>query len=630
MAKTQALSFPVRFPDALQADALRLLDASREAVNNLLTQLWDHLDDFVAERTGSAWKQVERYAVQRSGHGNRQERCEMEQAGRILRAHATRKQMFLTILPLLTEGLILPAEGNRPARKDHRLIREKVHDLRDEMEEADTFLGLVNVVEQACNYYLTSGTFPHTYEAMQPLPILTVGQLTYAGDDGMAAGQTYRIEREPEYRWAWCDVQTHQEWPSGWYWQVKFRGPDEQGHWRWPPALTRICLPEVVDPYLARGATPLAPTLRELARADGQRVAVLDVILEVPARHVPPLEQERRVLGFDWGVRQLLTLTVIEPGAGEDRYHQVGRPIFLDTGGLDGRQARLRREIDRLKSCQERYQQHITPALKNLAEHQIPLPAHFAGWQARIAGYQQRIAACWTKYGRRNRELAHLAANVLILFALLYDCHLICGENLKSLKVQGRGKGVRGRFRHWRINSQVRGELWRVLTYKCYLLGIRTRQEYPRDTSHRCPHCGQATQTYRSPTAEHRTQAVEWGAWLWCAACGWNGSRDYAASLNIARLGMAFLTTYQRSQRYTAYRMTSSEVKPVSYSGADARLLLPVQGSLPRSEKGKKVSYAGWLQTTALRTSHPRAVLTVLSLSSCRKSLLQQALTIVA
>jgi putative transposase len=630
MAKTQTLSFPVRLLDTLQADALRLLDASRKAVNALLTQLWDHLDDFAAERTGPAWKQVEQYAVQRSGHGNRQERCEMEQAGRILRAHATRKQMFLTILPLLSEGVIIPAEEKRPARKDHRLIREQVRDLRSEMEEADTFLGLVNVVEQACNVYLTTGSFPQTYEAMQPLPVLKVGQLTYAGDDGMAAGQTYRIEREAEYRWAWCDVPTHQEWPSGWYWLVKFRGPDAQGQWRWPQAFTRVCLPEVVDPYLAQGARPLAPTLRELASDDGQWVAVLDVILDVPAQLVPPLEQEHRVLGFDWGLRSLITLSVLERGEGEAPYQQVNRPVFLDTGGLDGRQARLRREIDRLKSCQQRYQGHITTALKDLDERKTPLPGHFAGWQAKIAAYQQRLQSCWATYGRRNRELAHLAANVLILFALLYACHLICGENLKSLKVYGRGKGVRGRFRHWRINSQVRGELWRVLTYTCYLLGIRTRQENPRDTSHTCPHCGKPSQTYRSPATEHRRQAVDWGAWLWCGACGWNGSRDYAASLNIARLGMAVLTTYQHTQRSIWYRMTSHAVKSVSYNGAVAPLLLPVQGSLPRPALGKKVSYAGWWHTTALRTSQPRDLLTVLSTSQCRKRILQQALTQVA
>ena len=73
---------------------------------------------------------------------------------------------------------------------------------------------------------------------------------------------------------------------------------------------------------------------------------------------------------------------------------------------------------------------------------------------------------------RRNRELAHLASNLLILLALLYDCRLICGENLSHaqdrLDVVG---ACVADFRNWRNNSTVRGELWRVLKYKCHLLG---------------------------------------------------------------------------------------------------------------------------------------------------------------
>src|ERR1051326_8287735 len=100
--QTQPLSFPIRLPDTLQAETLRLLDESRSAINQLLLELWPQLDRFAAERTGPAWKQVEQYVTKRSGHGNRQERGEMEQAGRILRAQASRKQVFQTILPLLT------------------------------------------------------------------------------------------------------------------------------------------------------------------------------------------------------------------------------------------------------------------------------------------------------------------------------------------------------------------------------------------------------------------------------------------------------------------------------------------------------------------------------------------------
>ena len=90
---TQPLSFPIRLPDALQAEALRLLDASRKAINELLVGLWPQLDRFAAERTGPAWKQVEQYVTRRSGHGSRQERGVLEQAGRILRAQASRKQV---------------------------------------------------------------------------------------------------------------------------------------------------------------------------------------------------------------------------------------------------------------------------------------------------------------------------------------------------------------------------------------------------------------------------------------------------------------------------------------------------------------------------------------------------------
>src|SRR5262250_1018915 len=120
----------------------------------------------------------------------------MQQAGRILRAQSTRKKVFQTILPLLSAGLIRPAEGKRPAKKDYRQIRERVRALRAEQQEAgeaaDAYVAMTNLIEQACNYYLETGTFPTTYEELQPIPVQQVGQLPFAGDDGMVVGQTYR------------------------------------------------------------------------------------------------------------------------------------------------------------------------------------------------------------------------------------------------------------------------------------------------------------------------------------------------------------------------------------------------------------------------------------------------------
>jgi putative transposase len=573
MAKTQTLSFPIRLPDAMQAEALRLLDASRLAINEILIDLWPHLDLFAADRSGPAWKQVERHLLKRSGHGSRQERCEMEQAGRILRAQASRKQVFQTILPLLAEGLIRPAEGTHPAKKDHRQIKEQVRALRDRLhdagDEADTFMAMTNVLEQACNRYLQTDVFPTTYEELQPVPVQEVAQLTFAGDDGMQAGQTYRARIKVSQ---FCDVQTRQERGLASLW-LKLRSPDIQGKWVWGEWSQEIPLPETVFSYFDQGATTLAPTLREIKGEDGSRVAALDLILEVPAQAVPPLGRENRVLGWDWGIRSLITGCVLEKSEGEEPYRQVSRPVFLDTGGIDGRQARLRREIGRLKACRECYDTQISQTLSVEASQHTALPADFPRWQERVSDYEARIKTCWKKYERRNRELAHLGANLLILLALLYDCRLICGENLATLKTEGRGRGVRGRFRNWRNNTTVRGELWRVLKYKCHLFGIRARQVEPRGTTHTCPHCGKSARTYRSPSKEDRKKAV----------------------------------------------------KPASYSGAGAMLLLPSQGLTPRPFEGKHVYYAGWSYCIALRTSQPKNVLAVLSTSTMRKRLLKRA-----
>jgi len=350
-------------------------------------------------------------------------------------------------------------------------------------------------------------------------------------------------------------------------------------------------------------------------------------MLEVPTKYVSALSQETRVLGFDWGVRSLITVSVLEKPEGDEPYHQVSRPVFLDTGGIAGRQARLRREIDRLKACRDRYALLVLQARSTHNEQPIPLSRDFSRWQERVNAYSTRIKTCWKTYERRNRELAHLASNLLILLALLYDCRLICGENLTTLKSEGRGRGVRGRFRNWRNTTTVRGELWRVLKYKCHLLGIRSRQVEPRGTTHTCPRCGHAAKTYLSPASSDRKKALNWAPWLCCSNpdCLWNGAREYAASLNIARLGMAFLIIYHETERYVSYRMTDSSVNSCSYIGQEATLLLPSQGIKPRPHEGKHIYYAGWSYSIALRTSRPKNMLAVLSTSQLRKYVLRSA-----
>jgi putative transposase len=579
----QPVTYDVRLPDEAQADALRLLDASRAVVNEALTFLWPSLDDFGTERVGPAWKQVGMYTGSPQYHGDRQWRCESETVGRILRAQAERKKAFDLIHPILSDGFIRPKTETRPAGKKRSAITEAITALQTSLEQDETsFVELQNVIEQACNYFLRHERFPLTYEELQPIPLLSVGLLTYAGDDGGAKGQAYRLAIE---------IEEGQE-PKGSA-RFRFRYPDEQGVWQWRKADTLIALPNVVIERLKTG-TLMAPTLREERKADGERIAVLDFIVEVEKAELPPWEAMERILGADWGIHTLLTATAL------DKHHQqVGRPFFLKTGGFDGKQVRTRRQIDELKKKVAAYEQ---------AREALPAQDSKRRWyteQMRLL--RREIDRCWRKYEQRNRALAHLASNVLLLLARVHGCSLLSMESLKTLKTTGRGKGVRGRWRNYRNNATIRGEIWRLLRYKCHLIGLRFHTEQPRGTSHTCPHCGKPAKTYRSPA--DRNEAVNWGRWLWCEACGFNGDRDYCAALNIARLGVAYLVQMKTVGKARPCSITDPRVKPVSYTGAGAVLLLPPTGINPaRHVRGKICYYPGWLSSAFLQSSQPKAV----------------------
>jgi len=55
---TQSLSYPLRLPDRVQAEALRLLDVSRAVINATVAALWERLDEFGQRETKYAYKQV--------------------------------------------------------------------------------------------------------------------------------------------------------------------------------------------------------------------------------------------------------------------------------------------------------------------------------------------------------------------------------------------------------------------------------------------------------------------------------------------------------------------------------------------------------------------------------------------
>ena len=570
MVDTISLTHTFRLPDELQNEALRLLAASRQTTNLVIEGLWDRLDEFKGGEN-QAWKQVTGMMAPPHAHGCRQWRCEAETAGRILRSQASRKAVFEQIQPVLADGLIFPSDGKRKARKNRQEMVARLDQLRADLsDDAEKKAVMLNLAEQACNFYIENGHFPHNYFEMQPVPLLKAGMLTYAGDDGGKKGQTYR----------YAILETHLE--------LQLRTPDENGKWRWLEPMT-MPLPEETLAFVKNSQRLCAPSLRAVDLPDGHRVAYLDIIVERAPANQPGWDHQENVLGFDWGVRKLLTVTILSPDG-----DQISRPHFLNTGGFDGKQARLRRQIDSLKAKRDRLPQK----------------------SARRKAVQREIDLGWNAYQQRNRALAHFCpahfcAHYLLMLAKVYGCHAIAGEWLATLKTVGRGKYTTSRWRNWRNNTTIRSAITTLLKYKGQLAGVKLRFEQPRHTSHTCPHCGAHANTYTSP--EHRA-VNDWGAWLKCAACGWNGSRDYAASINIARLAVAFFKSRKENpnkKSYAGFRIDSPNIKPASYIGAGTALpFVPsdsrkkVLVSLPsrRNRNGVKNRqyFAGWAKSVTM------------------------------
>src|SRR5450631_3231994 len=124
MANKHVLTCSLRLPDTAhaQVDALRLLDASRAAINQAITLLWPRLPEFRDRPYPQAWKHVTDLIDAPDPHGHRQWRCEAESAGRILRAQAERQRLFTIIQPLLADGLIIAATPTQAARKDRKAL----------------------------------------------------------------------------------------------------------------------------------------------------------------------------------------------------------------------------------------------------------------------------------------------------------------------------------------------------------------------------------------------------------------------------------------------------------------------------------------------------------------------------
>ncbi|MHC4073661.1 MAG: zinc ribbon domain-containing protein [Planctomycetota bacterium] len=508
--KSSPLSYPLRLPGEMQSPAADLLAFTLPHMQRIIDELWPGLDEIGQIAGEHIWKHLAGWLPRPDGLPSRLWRCILEGAGRTLRAQADRKRVFELLLPLLRDEYFGDDNDN---------LTKLAYRLRDELGDDREKIGyLLNLIEQIANFYATNERLPTDYYQLQPKPALKRPQLPLAADDGPARGQVYRLEA--------VNGQL----------TLRFKYPD--GRWRFTPDAT-FTLPAAVDP-----TAPLAPTLRLKETKGGETVAVLDFIVEDQAPQGQPTGHN--ILAFDWGVRRLLSFVILSR-EGE----QLTPPIFVNIGGLAGKQARLRRQISHLKAKKAKLKKKE---------------------RARV---QAEIEACWRKYSATNEALAHFAANLLLVFALLFNCDQIAGEWLKTLKARKKKNNHFRKLRtiNWKVNTTIREMIWQKLGYKAKRFALRTRKLWPRGTSHECPRCGQPGVTCKSP--EHRHKVSPYGHWFFCKNpdCGYNADRDYVASLNIGR--RALIKNYPSAQK------DDVKCQPVSYIGSGAVLPFPSPDALP-------------------------------------------------
>ena len=252
--------------------ALQLLDVSREVINATVAALWHRLDDFGKRETKYAYKQVTAMIGSPDSHGDRQWRCEAEQAGRILRGQAERKKQFALILPLLEQGMILPKTEKKPAGKNRTAIKAALADLREEDTDGGSAVELQSLIEQAAISTSHTAAFPRPMKRCRRSQCRRVASCRMR--QTMAASMARRIGCAS----IWKDAAAISPFAL----QIKQDAGPPHGPSR---RFECPCLDPVVERLQA--GEDLAPTLREIAEPDGTRYAVLDFIIEVPVTPLP-------------------------------------------------------------------------------------------------------------------------------------------------------------------------------------------------------------------------------------------------------------------------------------------------------------------------------------------------------
>ncbi len=330
-----------------------------------------------------------------------------------------------------------------------------------------------NLAGQTENYRISEGEYPKDFWELQAAPSLHNPMLSYAPDDG----QAIQIRKEKDHLDIFLKV-------------IAYESQKSKPQWEW----IKISVPL---PHFLQPCDAVAPDIR-LINIHGDLLPVLDYKIEIGGAKK---RNTQYFLTVDWGVRKLITLCVFDKQG-----NQICPPIFLKFEPVQNKLLRIRTEIDHLKANRD------------------SLPPNSSLWKK----YNKEIARRWRKFRAIQKELSHLASNIIVIIAQLYNCSAIYVEWLKSLKSQKFGHSL-----NWLINSTVREAIYEKVAYKARLTGSELKRPVqPYGTSQYCPRCGKKGIHTKSPDHKEETKS---GGWFLCPSCGYNADRDYVACCNLTR-----------------------------------------------------------------------------------------------
>jgi hypothetical protein len=284
----------------------------------------------VAAHSGQIWKlfDTEMSRPEDVYIPSRPWRCILESAGRILRSQVERKRIFEHLLPLFG------GEAKNAARKLYEEFKAEGN--------PEKFGYLLNVAEQLAEFYAEYERLPQDFFEFQRKPEPKRFTYTLAPDDGAEDGQAIKYRLESNRLAGEIKLPVVPE-------------PQSKKDWQW--FSFSVELPAELQEKLAAGGTLCAPDLRLKVKPDGELAALLDVKVEVPEEE--PSGDPGRALSVDWGLRKLVTCTVVS------RKGQLTPPFFVFWSGLKARLFRIREDIKKLQGKRDRYEKG-TPDLEEM------------------------------------------------------------------------------------------------------------------------------------------------------------------------------------------------------------------------------------------------------------------------